>query len=88
MNTVIFDKSDPEIAKALMGCKVGEEKEITIKIMPTVDDDAKLVADITEIVSGYEEEEAEGEEVPVVEGQEDDEPEMGLVASPFKKKDL
>lgn len=73
MSTIILDKSDPVIAKAVEGCEVGVPQSFTITITPTVDTDTQLVADVDPasiVYAGEEEAEPMEEEVPVVEGEE------------------
>lgn len=60
-NTLILNKSDPEIAAALADCEVGVPKEITLTVTPTVDDDAQFVATVDEV--HYTEKESASEEL-------------------------
>lgn len=48
-NKLLLDKTDPDIADALAGCKVGEPKTLELTVIPTRDDDTIFEADVSEV---------------------------------------
>jgi hypothetical protein len=81
MNTIILDKSDPEIAKAVAGCEVGKPQTFTIEATPVSDSDTLLVATIDSI----EYEEPDGA-APVEEDMAGESPETEVPYKPKPKK--
>lgn len=72
MNSIVLDKTNPEIAKALEGCVVGQPKTITIQVTPLSDDDSGFVARVDSV--SYEddatEDASEGESEDIMMGKE------------------
>lgn len=60
MNSIILDKTDADVAKAVEGCEVGKPQTFTITATPVSDSDTLLVAKVDAIE--YQEE--PGEETP------------------------
>lgn len=67
MNTVILDKTQPEIAEVLKDCKVGDTKTGKFTMNVTSVSDQQVVANITDLEVEYEGEAEEVDDESLVE---------------------
>jgi hypothetical protein len=49
VNSIILDKTNPDIAKAVAGCEVGKPQTFSITATPVADNDTILVATVDSI---------------------------------------